>query len=324
MHEVFIDEMTKHVGHNITNPWLQGDSSSGAEGSTGDQNAGAQAPGSLCVPETVSQMKSKLFQAEKWGFTAGNHASLAEAKVIEIFQIREITEESAKLVEQVAGKDGKTEIVLLDVLLKKWRVHKGKVMKFMRGWDGPNALSNKAMPLNSTTWGMEAAKSAVILALRQEFSKHQEMLQHLEIYQDPVTVMSKTAFKVGQLQIPAASQRIEQKHSTGALNLGTFTIGGQDVPIYLAPHFQSPFNTKGEANKNQWVCPFWAVGADEKAPTMKLTQSTHEIEGYTMNVPVLVNIKGIAAGDVLTWNKKDIKAKRAGQGGEPSKRPKHE
>ena len=292
----------------------------------GSQNtdASAQAPSASGVPETVSQMKSKLFQAQKLGFTVDSYASLAEAKVIEIFQIREITEESAKLVEQVSGKDGKVEIVLLDVLLKKWRVHKGKVMRLLQGWDASNALSNAGMPLNLTTWGLDAAKSAVVLALRKEFAKHKGMLQHLEIYQDPLTVKSNTAWKAGQLHIPAASQKIEQKAATGALNLGSFTIGEQEVALYLAPQFQSLFNPKGEENKNPWICPFWVVGADEKAPTMKLTHSTHEIAGFTVNVPVLVNIKGVVAGETLTWSKKDIKTKRASQGGEPSKRARHD
>ena len=61
--KAFVEEISTHLGHNIQSPWQQGARNSVPE--QGAQSTDTQRQGKSTVPETVSQMKSLRYQAEK-------------------------------------------------------------------------------------------------------------------------------------------------------------------------------------------------------------------------------------------------------------------
>ena len=266
--------------------WPQASSDSGQLPSTPPSSS------KTSVPESIDQMKDKVFQASKLGFKQDTHVSEKKADEVTIWKIKSIVADAATLVQMADGEEGCQKDVPFETLLHNWRVHKGKVTESLPGW---NFDTKPCSPLDSKSWEMDAAKGAVALVMRDAYQKHAGLIQHLQILVNPTTLKTTKAFKVGELKLVGVSSRIDRKASTGSVNLGK--VG--DSELHAAPHFVAPLDNKGEANKNAWVAPFWLVPAADRDANMVKKSFVGCVNGFSVRVPILQNSVPLKPGDKL-------------------------
>lgn len=311
------DKVLKQIkDHGIAFDWAQASSGS-------DQPTAAQAASTKSVksPESIDQMKDKVYQASKIGFAPGNYVCEKKAADIVVWRIDSITADTdtVKLIRIDEGEDGHRKEVPFDTLLTDWRAHKGKVTELLPGWD---FATNCCSPLDSKAWELEAAKGAVALAMRAEYQKHAGLLEHVRILMNPTIVKVTKNFKVGKLSLVCASTRIDRKTSNGSFSLGT--VGSHE--LHAASHFSAPLSSTGEPNQHAWVAPFWLVPSVEGDANMALKTVSMQVHGFTVGIPILVNSKELHAGDhlrmqnVVQGSVEATKRAESGSNPPPSKR----
>ena len=301
--QAFVGDLSKMMGRPIEVAEWSTSTQPGKK--TGCSPAAGAAASSGLVPESVEQMKSKVFQANKIGFLPGAFVTFKASEQVQIWKIASLTDTSASLIEQVGGSEGETKEVTTDALLVECKVHKGKVTHKLIGWD---FLCSPCSPMQSSAWGLDAAKGAIAIALRTAWKKHFPVLQHVELLQHPTTVKIKKDFKAETLILIPASSRVDRKAGSGSLCLGEFELcPGTVQALYLASQFVAPTNAAGDTNANAWVAPFWLVGASEKSetPTMELRHEVTKVGDFKVHIPMLVNKKDLKAGNAIAWSKVD-------------------
>lgn len=277
--------------------------------------------------ETIEEMKSKQFQVRKLGFVEDAIVAPKDVDIVTFLRISKMEDETVKLVLTSEGHDVETQEIGLDTLVAKYRLHKGRITEMLPGW---SAEDNACSPMASTLWTFEAAKSAITIAMRSTYAKHECHVKDLELLQHPNTVKVTRAFSKHELHLPAASMKIERKAGKG-----TFDVG---LGLHIASHFSPPIEKSGERNKSAWVVPFWMVGAssEDEPPNMVLRHERIDVLGSIAEVPVLVNSVPLKIGAVLRWDKdsaqpsapepapkaKPVAAKKAASAAKPkSKQP---
>ena len=249
-------------------------------------------------------MKSKKFQAAQYGFELDVFVMEKSSEEVKVFKICDISDTEVGVLEQIDGENGDGKTIDMDEFLHGWRPYKGKVTTKLTGWS-----SASCTPSQSEAWVLDGARGAVALAVRSEWMSHTRHLDELDIFLHPVTVRVRRDYRVGELTLVAASQRIDKKCFNGiCFKVCTFATESGDTSLYLASHFVLPINPKGEQNKSPWVAPFWYVSepAKEAHPNMVLKYVKHTVQGIVVQVPVLVNKVSLKNGEVLTWNSKTI------------------
>ena len=252
------------------------------------------------VMETVEEMKSLQFQVRKMGYVedciVAPRKATKEEEELQFYRVKSITDETVKLVQCVDGHEGDEHEIALNEVSSNYKVYNGKITELLKGWD-----VTKHDPLSSAAWSGEASKAAVILAMRVTYKKYNNCTEHLELLQQPTMVKAKRNFKIGELQMSAASMKIERKEGKGFLQVG--------LNLWIAPQFTKPLDKYGNENKAPWVVPFWLISSasddDEEPANMKLRHDHVDVIGWKVSVPVLQNTKALSIGDVLRWDKKD-------------------
>ena len=240
------------------------------------------------MPDTIEQMKDKVHQVQKLGFKKDGYISPKGSDELQIWKIVSITMDGVECIRMEVGEETSKQHITLGEMLKKWRIHKGKVTAKLAGWSYDNCLCS---PLSSKLWQMEVARGAVAMALRAEYQRHESVIKELCLLQNPSGVKVNKAFKVGELSLVAATQRIERKQGTSGLAVGRFCIGdATDAILYVTPHFVPPLDGKAVPNKTPWVAPFWLVNTSEDDDfNMDLVFAKKVIEECTVYVPILRN-----------------------------------
>ena len=302
MHDqVFIADLSKAMGYEVTSPWAHTDTNAAGSGDGVDGSAAAPAS---ALPDTVEQMKSKMYQAKKLGFDVDAYVAPKGQTDLQTWHITDVDEEGITIVHMVSGKvEGDSKRVAWQQVFSDWRLHKGKVTTKLAGW----SMEHKCSPLQSQMWQLEVAKGAIGMALMCEYAaKEDGIIDGLEVLQHPLSVRTNRGFKAGELQLIPATQRVERKPGEKGLVVGKFDLGGEEqTKLYIQPQFVTPMNSQGEKNKAPWVVPFWIVtSAEEKDANMTFTHIKKEVEGYTIYVPMLKNLKPLTSGTELKWNRK--------------------
>lgn len=298
-----MQDVSKHVGREVS----FGGSSATPASDMVQASSASQAAEAL---ETVEQMQSHVFQAQKAGFKAGAHITKREAEVAALWKIAGYDGSTVSLLQQEMGLDvGEPVVVEVQELLAEWKIYKGTVTEPLPGW---NFESNPCSPLASAVWKYDYAKSAVVMAVREVFEHMYITTKDLALFVKPNAVRVSSAWKVGELMIAPASTRIERKDAPGSICVGKFDLGGPGLePLFLAPSFANPLNAKGEPNPASWVSPFWHVpgpATKSQKPTMTLKVLSKSIGAAQVRVPILVNIKALAEDDYLVWDKSVVKS----------------
>ena len=291
------------MGYEITAPWAK------PAGTVAVSSGGSAAAKPTLVPDSVEEMKSKMHQAAKLGFMVDAYIAPKQQTETQTYKIIAVSETDLEVNLIEAGSvKGEKLTITWDKVFADWRLHKGKVTAKMTGW----SHEQKCSPLHSKLWLFEGAKGAITMALIAEYASKEHLVDGLEMLQHPTSVRANRDFKAGELQLIPASQRIERKQGDKGVPVGRFALSGEDktqlTPLFVMPQFVPPTNAQGEANKTPWVAPFWAVvgAADANDSNMDLGYIKHELNGYTVYVPVLKNTKKLTAGDELKWNKKAV------------------
>ena len=269
--------------------------------STDEQRSEIDGPQDHVARETVEQMQSKSFQACKLGFTQGAHVIEKQAETTSVWRISSIDDETVNLMETIDGKDRASKSLPIGQTLKEWRLYKGKVTCRLDGWDYE---SNSCSPLKSDTWQMECVKGAIAIALRGKFAERAHVVEHLELLQNPYMIKTKKDFKAGDLQLVAASQRIDKKSSKDAVSVGRFEAISSE--LFVTPQVVPPVGKDNQESKAPWVAPFWLVqGCEaEDEANMILKHETVVVGCISVAVPVLVNSRSVKADTTLCWKKK--------------------
>ena len=283
--EVFVKDLETCAGHNITTPaWAQV-TSAAASSSTTEQI------------ETVDQQHDALLQAAKLGYKKDAYVTFKEDTDGALWLIKCMAEDKVTLVQRAEGKAIAT--VSMQVLVKDWRVYKGKVTQELPGWD----LSAKRFaPRDSESWLADAAKGACTIAMMSVADIHDSHTNSVVIMVNPQHVKVRAPIAKGKLKLAASSQRIEKVGPKGiqssAIALGN--LGIVDGEVYqLLPHFVAPLKSDGSTNDKAWVCPFWACQQDDEAPTMRMVWETVSVGKFMVPVPVLTNSEDMRCNPCL-------------------------
>ena len=313
-------QMGSHVQDLIQKSGLELGSLSSQAASSGtpsQSNAAASGRQSQTL-ETVDQMKDQLFQAAKMGWKVGAYVQPKDHESISTWKISAFEGSIATLVERVGGHDGGEIKVELPELMKKYRVHKGKVTELLEGW---SFTTNLCSPLSSAAWKYDIVKSSIHIAIYEQYKLHEHHVEHLEVLQHPLTVKVKAAFKAKTLRLVAASCRLDRKSTKDSICVGNFDLIESEV--HMNSHFVSPMVKDGEAAKSPWVCPFWAVTTCKDNGNMDLINEKVNVHGIDVLVPILINTSDLKPNTELTWVKKSkptLKSKDSKVKGESSKR----
>ena len=256
--------------------------------------------------ESIDEMKSLRFQCVKAGFKPGAHVALKAAKQTGICRIESIDESHAGIVEMSNGEivPGSEVSVGVGVLMAEWRLHKGKVVAKLEGY---TPGEHRHTPIGSASFGFDAAKAAITLVMFNAYKSMDNVLLSTDILSTPTAVLATGAFKQGQLRIYPASQTIVKVPNPKSVCVGVFPLSGQDVPLYINLQFQGVIDTQGSPTKFPWVAHFWAVrNADENNCNMELRYELHDIGGFKVYLPLLVNTCAVATGTELFWQKVEM------------------
>ena len=167
-----------------------------------------------------------------------------------------ISSVEVKLVKYNEGQAGKACILSIDDFLRQCRLHKGKATQKIPGWD---AIKNPCSPLESGPFCNDVAKGAIVVAMQQIHNKWKDVLQHVELFEQPLAVKVCKDFKAGELVLPGVSPHIEKKAGKSTHWIGEFPVAhGQKAHFFAAPHFVAPRNNTGANNENPFVVPFMA------------------------------------------------------------------
>ena len=274
--------------------------SKASENSKGEQPAAP--PNSAATAsvemETIEQMKNQAFQLGKIGFKVGAILIPKESDGVFFYRVTDVSAEVLKMVDVAKGREGDAHEVSLDDLVKNYRVHRGKITEKLPGW---HPKDNACSPMVSSVWQLDVQKSAVSIALRKTYESHEQHVAHLELLQHPMMVRVSKSFITNGLKLPAASLKIDFAKKAGKDSVG---VG---LGLAISPHYISPVDKDGNANKAPWVAPFWFVYTGEapkdEPANMRLVHEAVDIMGMKVNVPVLTNSKPLAAGDTLCYDK---------------------
>ena len=238
------------------------------------------------------------------GFELGVHIAPKKAETAHTWKITHVDEDEVKCVLMEHGLAGTEKSLTWTAMFEGWRVHKGKVTSELRGWNA----SNRCSPMQSTLWKLDIAKGAIGFALWQEYETHQHLAEHIRLLQHPTSVRVTKNYKVGELILVPATQRIERKQGEKGLPICTFKADDtENIALFIHPQFVAPFNAQGEKNQSPWVVPFWAAATTTESDfNMELTFQKKDVFGYVIYVPILRNKQNLKDGDELVWNKKEV------------------
>ena len=235
-------------------------------------------------------MKSKTYQAQKVGIKVGAFVTQKKATTVKIFKVTSISDADGANVEF----EGVATKVPVAELLDAWRVHKGKVSEMVE-FETP-------LPHELEAWGMEAVKGAIAIAIRNEFAKNKSTMELIQVFANPTTVKAARNLMPNELQLVAASQRVDKKHAETSIPLGEFKVSPENhMELFLLPHFVPPTSSTGDANKAPFNSPFWCVKSSDtaKGANVVVTWNVVEVGGITVNVPVLTNRSAMKEGEEL-------------------------
>ena len=319
--KVFVKDLASKAGHQakelVENSGLQLTSLTAPRGASSSSKLDAGASKAHTKVETVDEMKDKLFQISKLGWTLGAHVQPRDQEDLSTWKIASLTDGVATLIERKDGHDGSTKEVTIQELMKQWRLYKGKVSELLAGW---SFESNLCSPLSSATWMYDIVKGCVHIAVHQQYKQHANVIEHLEVLQHPLSIKVKTPFKAKSLRLVAASTRLDRKAGKDGVCVGMFDI--IESELFLLPHFVNPLGRDGEPQKGAWVCPFWAVGAckNEEDANMHLVHELVHVNNITVHVPIMTNKVALQANTELRWVKSSQLTKPA-RGGARSNQP---
>jgi len=245
--EAFLAEIKARTDIDVDPSHLRVSVATAKSQASGGASAGASASsaGQPWQPDTVEQMKSKTYQAQKVGIKVGAFVTQKKATTVKIFKVTSISDADGANVEF----EGVATKVPVAELLDAWRVHKGKVSEMVE-FETP-------LPHELEAWGMEAVKGAIAIAIRNEFAKNTSTMKLIQVFANPTTVKAARNLTPNELQLVAASQRVDKKHAETSIPLGEFNVSPENrMELFLLPHFVPPTSSTGEANKAPFNSPF--------------------------------------------------------------------
>ena len=148
----------------------------GASGSASSGAAGSAVSGE---PESVADQHDIVKQASKLGFEVNAILQPKATDTVEHWEIRTFETDEVHLVEKVLGEDMRELRMPPGKILKEWRVCKGKIPTNLPGW---NPMCS---PRGTLSWAVDAAKSAVSLALHAKFAEYAALLDHVGGFAKP-------------------------------------------------------------------------------------------------------------------------------------------
>jgi hypothetical protein len=252
--------------------------------------------------ETVDEMKSQKFQANKAGFVVGATMVLKKSTgTPKVFEIVSLNDDEVHGKEHTNVKDDPAAS-LVSVshgdLLDKWKLFKGKLTQLLDGYD-----YTVHQPTASQQWAYDASRAMCITAIRNCFvnnkSEMDDQNTKIQVCQDPYMVVAVAAIKKHELKLYFASNRIEKKPSNISVSLGRpGTNNGCDSELFLLYQLTTPFNkATGEPQTDVWVAPAWLVKcAKQTAPddaNMVLAYDYKDVMGYNVSVPYITNNKPV-------------------------------
>ena len=292
--KVFVSELGEAIGVKL--------STSNMGSLIGDKGVVGAAAGSCSksMPESLDEMTDVSRLAAKAGFVVNEYVELKKKGLDSkdtagIWKIEGVTNNGCSLVEMVtSGEAAKKNEVEYKVLLDDWKVHKGKVCMELSGV----AL---AKPLLSAEWQIAAARGAITVCLRKHYANNDNGFNFLSTFAPPLVVRAKSHVPKGELNLVAASLKIERKYLAGAVSVGSFDVMGSTTEFYVTPHTVLPYDKHGTRNANGWISHFWLVevsGSDDDV-NCELKFVTENVGDISVKVPVITNRRVLKVGDVL-------------------------
>ena len=301
--QVFLEELSKAAGSRVA---FSG--SSGDETSPGDPGlkADAAVPATVApapASDTVEQMQSVVFQAQKLGFVTGALVVRKDTNVSDVFKIHAYESTNVTLLQQHLGRSKASNTIPVTTFVNDWRLHKGTVTELLPNY---HFETSRHSPLASPLWKYDAVKAKITLALQHAYNVMEVMATDLELFTKPASVRTRSRLEVGELFLAPATQRFASKDVHGAIALGKYDLGGDSPDIlFLLPHFVQPISANGKVNAAPWVCPFWHCNAASPPSMANLALKAFEvtIAEHVIKIPVLTNTNVIEAEGELLWDK---------------------
>ena len=290
--------------------------------------AGAAKSSAPKLPATVQQLKDPLHIATEHGFTLGvivHPNSKGHSCYGPKWRIAEFVPAGVRMEQVTIEDDAPRYEASFQELITYWKLAKGKDQAILPGWSWNE---HRASPLQCKAWATDLAKSICSLGLRAHYVELEDTCKGLQIFSYPVVIRVTENYKAGQLQLPAASQKLDFKQVKGSFLLGCFDLQGykEGIQIYMSSQIVMPVGKQGTEAKAPWVCPFWLVGKDpSKFPDEKGNLSLHwidtKVEEHIVHIPFLRNTCNLQKGDTLCWLRQDeMVFVKKGKDGPPAKR----
>ena len=162
--------------------------------------------------------------------------------------------------------------------------------------------------ISSDSWHEDVAKGMARHAMYLAYAMHDGARTKVEVVEAPVkAVISREAFKKGELQLVGVSNRITTKPPSGQNQDNAFLLGTVlGIKVYALPHYMVP--TK--EGQDSWITPYWKVPRDEEGTNMKQTVNCIKLpwtgsDEISFDIPTLVNTKAIQENTFLIQHLKE-------------------
>ena len=252
-------------------------------------------PSSAAAPpkgETVDQLKDPKHLAAKKGFVKGA-CVVRKLKQHGLFIIEDVTPTNVVL---KLHEGETTESVEYSTLLEGWKTYARKISQEV------SCDAASCSPTKSMDWAMTAIKGAIAIAVRESLEQHEgPAFAKVSVFENPTQVRARVDIAKGELKLVAASARVDKKGSILSCCIGQFAMPSGQHDLYIAPQVALPETRDGDVNAYPWVSHFWMVQQHDtlKDCNMELHWEERSIAKYVVYVPILVNKRGVKAGEVL-------------------------
>ena len=159
-----------------------------------------------------------------------------------------------------------------------------------QGWQ--DAGRNDMYCISNSTFQVECAKAAAVLAMANLAKEHQSQIEKVMPYVDPMTLRASVVIPKGeQLVLVCCSTKLVTKKSSASVQVTVVDHTNMMHIFYAQPQNK-------DSDEDIYIAPYFYVQhTQEDDDNMKADTMTVKIDSFTVEVPVLVSCKRIKEGE---------------------------
>jgi len=167
------------------------------------------------MPETVDQKKSVFYQCTKLGFGIGKFIKLKKGEDKSIYIIKGMNEIEVTVAECTHDHAPENKSIPVLEVFNNWKVHSGKINEVLSGFGSA---------WNTQSWGLEAVKGAVHIAVRKVLQQNEECHNVINLFTNPTLARAAVACPKGAVKLVCGTPTLDIKQGRSGISAGEFSV----------------------------------------------------------------------------------------------------